>query len=130
MRSKQLALRKSHGSRARTRLGRWQATFLKTLRKVPNITLACKASGVSRRTAYDRKERDSAFSERWDSALAQSVDVVETKAFKLASEGEPRLIEFILKAHRPLIYRERSEMAIDQRLCGVILLPEKESLPP
>jgi hypothetical protein len=33
-------------------------------------------------------------------------------AFKLASEGEPRLIEFILKSYRGEIYRERSEVGI------------------
>jgi len=114
---------KLHGSRARTRLGRWRATFLKTLRKVPNITLACKAAGVSRRTCYDHRELDPKFAEAWDDALDQSVDRVETTCFKLASEGEPRLIEFILKAHRPDRYRERAELGVAG---GIIFLPAKK----
>src|SRR6266566_4003911 len=117
--------RKSHGSRARTRLGRWHATFLKTLRKVPNITLACKAANVSRRTCYDHRELDPKFKEAWDAALDQSVDRVETTAFKLASEGEPRLIEFILKARRRSIYGDVSRMELDARVGGIIFLPAK-----
>jgi hypothetical protein len=118
--------RNSHCSRARTRIGRWHATFLKTLRKVPNITLACKAAGVSRRTCYDHREQNPKFAEAWDTALAASVDRVETTCFKLASEGEPRLIEFILKAHRPAIYRERIEAAVAG---GIIFLPAKQTGP-
>jgi hypothetical protein len=117
------ALPKSHGSRARTRLGRWHATFLRTLRRVPNITLACKAAGVSRRTCYDHRERSPEFAEAWDAALDESVDRVETTCFKLASEGEPRLIEFILKSHRPQVYRERIEAAVAG---GIIFLPQKK----
>jgi hypothetical protein len=109
-------------SRARTRLGKWHETFLETLRRVPNITLACKAAGVSRRTAYDHREQRPAFREAWDEALAKSVDAVETRAWQMAMEGDSRLIEFILKAHRPEKYRDRAEVAVAG---GIIFLPGK-----
>ncbi len=92
------------------------------LRKSPNVSLAAKSAAVSARTAYNHRDDDPVFAEQWLDALNQSVDVVEAKAFKLASEGEPRLIEFILKCHRPQIYRERTEVGVAG---GIIFLPAK-----
>ena len=43
-------------------------------------------------------------------------------AFKLAGEGDSQLIQFILKSHRPAIYRERIETAVAG---GIIFLPAK-----
>lgn len=113
------SVRKVH-PRVRTRI--WQRAFLKALAKSPNVSLAAKAAGVSARTAYNHKDDDPEFASAWLAALNKSVDVVEATAFKLASEGEPRLIEFILKAHRPAIYRERIEAAVAG---AVIILPGK-----
>ena len=113
------SVRKIH-PRARTRI--WRSAFLKALAKTPNVSLAAKAAGVSARTAYNHRDDDPVFAEQWLDALNRSVDVVEATAFRLASEGEPRLIEFILKAHRPQLYRERIEAAVAG---GVIILPAK-----
>jgi len=120
-------VRKVH-PRARTRI--WRAVFLKALAKAPNVTLAAKAAGVSARTAYNHRDDDPVFSEQWLDALNQSVDRVETRCFELAAEGEPRLIEFILKSFRPERYLPTSRVEVDQRLVGVLVVPEKENLPP
>ena len=117
-------IRKVH-PRARTRV--WRAAFLSALARAPNVTLAAKAAGVSARTAYNHRDDDPKFAEQWLDALNKSVDKVEATAFKLASEGEPRLIEFILKAHRPDRYRETSRLEVDQRHVGVLILPEHEA---
>jgi len=128
-----LALRnKRNATRTRARMKgtRWRATFLKALRRNPNITAACRAAGrVNRTTAYRHRADDEAFAAKWDEALDASVDEVEERAFKLAKDGDNQMIQFVLKAFRPR-YRERSEIAIDQRMVGVIVVPEKELLPP
>jgi hypothetical protein len=55
---------------------------------------------------------------------------LESTAFKLASAGDANLITFLLRCHKPEVYRETSRMEIDGRACGVIIMPEKENLPP
>ena len=99
---------------------------MKVLRETPSVKAACAAAGVNRTTAYRARADDEQFAAQWQSALDEAVDVVEATAFKLASEGEPRLIEFILKAHRPSVYRERSEVAVAG---GIIFLPQKSEGP-
>src|SRR5262249_47879561 len=119
----ELALRKSHTpARARTRLGKWRDGFLRALAKTPSVTMAAKAAGVSRRTAYDHRERDSEFAAQWDDALNQSLDVLEHEVYQRALKDDAQLAMFILKAHRPAIYRERIEAAVAG---GVIILPAK-----
>ncbi len=129
-----LALRNNgNGSRAHARarrLARWQAVFLKTLRRNPNVTAAARAARVNRVTAYRAREDDETFAAKWDECLDASVDEVEEKAFKIAKDGDNQMIQFVLKAFRGDRYRDTSRVEIDQRLCGVLLLPSKEELPP
>jgi hypothetical protein len=106
---------------------RWQARFVKSLRYAPSVSAACKAAGVARTTAYRHRDENEVFASKWQDAIDASVDVVEARCFKLASEGDPRLIEFILKAHRPQVYRDRQEIAV---AAGVIILPAKENKAP
>jgi hypothetical protein len=126
----QLALRSNgahsaNASRAR-RLTRWQATFLKALRRNPNITAAAHAARVSRFTAYKFRNNDENFAAKWDEALDASVDKVEETAFRMANEGDGGMVQFVLKAHRPERYRERQE--IDARLLGgIVLIPAKRT---
>jgi hypothetical protein len=68
-------------SRARTRLGRWRKVFLDQLTKTPSVTHAAKAARVTRRTAYNWRESDPEFAERWDDALAESIDALEHQVY-------------------------------------------------
>ena len=113
---------KLHGSRARTRLGRWRATFLRALAKTPSVTFAAKAAGVNRRTVYAHREQDSDFAAKWDDALNQSLDVLEHAVYQRALKDDAQLAMFLLKAHRPSIYRERIEAAVAG---GIVLIPSK-----
>ncbi len=109
----------------RVRLARWQAVFLRELRKSPNVSHACRKAKIASSTAYRVRERegdDSEFVIKWNDALNASVDRCEEKAFDMAWKGDSQLLQFILKAHRPAIYRERSEVAVAG---GVILIPAK-----
>ena len=115
--------RKVYPSRVRTRI--WRAAFLRTLAKTPNVSLACRSARISTRAAYNAREADPEFAEQWLAALNQSVDKVEAKVFEQAIDGNEQLAMFILKAHRPEIYREnvRHEVGL---LGGLVILPEKK----
>jgi hypothetical protein len=119
-----LALRKSHASRARIR--QWHAKFLQALAKTPSVSIAAKAAGVARRTVYNARDADPEFAAKWDDALNQSVDVLEHEVYQRAIEGDAQLAMFLLKAHRPSIYRDtqRHEVGL---LGGIILIPAKEN---
>lgn len=109
--------------------------FLDTLRETCNVTLAAQAAGVSSSCAYRHRKEDVLFAERWDEALAEGIDLLEHKAHERAFNGvlEPvfwqgaevgyvkkysdALTMFLLKAHRPDKYRERSQ--VDQNVSGV-----------
>lgn len=109
----------------RGRVARWQTRFLTSLRKVPCVKSACASANVSRQTAYRTRATDATFAEAWRDALDASVDELEARAFKLALEGDSRLVEFMLKSHRPAVYREttRTEIGIAAK---IVLLPAKE----
>jgi hypothetical protein len=120
--------RKSYASRARTRVGAWRATFLRALAKTPSVTVACRSAGVSRRTAYDHRERDPEFSKKWDDALNQSLDILEHEIYQRALKEDAQQAMFLLKAHRPSTYRDtqRHEVGL---VGGIVLLPAKENGP-
>jgi hypothetical protein len=123
--SRKLALAKPTQPRAKTitkRIERWHKKFLKTLAKTPSVTHACLAANVNRTTAYEHRNANKDFARKWQEALDASIDKVELRLFQLATEGEPRLIEFLLRCHRPEIYRERTEVGI---VGGVALVPMK-----
>jgi len=65
---------------------------------------------------------DPAFAAAWLDALGYAVDDLEHRAFTLAAQGDPRLIEFMLRCHRPEVYRERSELGV---VGGIVLIPAK-----
>jgi hypothetical protein len=121
----------SRATRTRARrLARWQATFLQALRKSPNIAWACRKARINRTTAYRHREDNESFAAKWEDALSASVDRCEEKAFNMAWKGDSQLLQFILKAHRGERYRDVSRVEIDERFVGVLVVPEKEQLPP
>ncbi|CAB4149752.1 hypothetical protein UFOVP555_26 [uncultured Caudovirales phage] len=115
-----------------------KAVFLDELRDTANVTLAARAAGVTPGTAYKHKREDVLFAERWEEALGEAVDMLEHEAHRRAFKGneEPvfykgdecgyvtkysdTLAMFLLKAHRPDKYRERSE--VKQELSGGVAL--------
>jgi hypothetical protein len=113
---------KSDRTRAK-RLNHWQRNFLKVLREVPNVKAACEAARISRDTAYTHRRNNPFFAQQWADALQHSVDAVEATAFRLALEGEPSIITFLLRCHRPEVYRERQEVAVAG---GIVFLPQKK----
>ena len=115
-----------------------KAAFLDELRESANVTVAARAVGITLGTAYKHRREDALFAERWQEALDEAVDMLEHEAHRRAFHGvdEPvyyqglevgavrkysdSLTMFLLKAHRPDKYRERSE--VKQELSGGVQL--------
>ena len=83
--------------------------FLSVFRDTCNVSEAARAAGVARRTVYDWRDADPAFAIAWDEAEDEAVDALEAAARKRAIESSDRLMEVLLKAHRPQKYAERSK---------------------
>jgi hypothetical protein len=114
-----------------TRAGKagWQIKFLASLRKIPNVTVACVAARVTSPTVYKRRELDPKFAEAWEEAINAGVEKLEEEAWRRAKDGVVRnvwmkdengvpvkvdkervysdtLAIFLLKAHKPQKYRD------------------------
>lgn len=85
--------------------------FLSRLRESGNIRASCEAAGVPRSTAYRWRDRWATFRDEWDEALEDALDILEATAWKRAvKEQSDRLLMFLLKAHRPDKYKDRSQV--------------------
>jgi len=70
---------------------RWIKGFLAALGTTGNVSVACGAVGIDRRTAYNRRDADESFAEAWSDALDQSADLLEEEARRRAYQGVRRL---------------------------------------
>ena len=111
---------------------KWQRKFLQVLRRVPNVRAACRACGRDSRTAYIHRKRNLQFAELWQQAIDASISDLEARAFELALKGDSResieLLQFMLRCHRPEVYRETSRHEIGLA-GGVVLIPAKKDEP-
>lgn len=113
---------------ARTRANREtkKARFLKLLAERGVVGHACAEVGIDRVTAYEWRQKDSAFAAKWAKALEDSTDTLEAEAWRRAQEGTKRpvyqggrrvgyvqeysddLMKFLLRAHHPRRFAELS----------------------
>lgn len=84
----------------------WRKRFLATLAKTGNISAACRSAGISRTHAYNTRDEDESFKAQWDRAIDEAIDALESAAFSRAKKNSDVLLIFLLKSHRPEIYRE------------------------
>ena len=109
-------------------MARGTRSLSETLAECANVAEASRVAGISRRTAYAWRNKDSpegeAFRERWDEALETAIELLELELRKRALKGrkEPVFFKgekvstirkysdvlgmFLLKAHRPDVYRD------------------------
>ena len=92
---------------------RARAKFLERLRQSPNVSEAARVAGFSRLTAYRMRNSDPEFAANWDDALEEAVDRLEQVAWTRAEKTSDRLIEILLKGHRPEKYVERRLLGSD-----------------
>ena len=108
---------------------RAQNTFLLHLGRTGSVTFAAARANLSRRALYKRRAADEAFAGHWDEALNLGVERLQDDAMRRALEGteravfrngrqvgsvqqfDNRLLQFLLKAHRPETYSERAKSA-------------------
>ena len=98
--------------------------FIEALAETGNVASSCRATGIPRTTAYRQRDCSPKFKSDWDEAIDIAVDLLEGEARRRAIEGvlEPvfqqgkkvgvirrysdKLLELLLKAHKPDKYRE------------------------
>lgn len=102
-----------------------QAIFLEALASGDTISTAAKKAGVTRRVAYNLRQRDDAFAAAWDQAYEAGGDVLEQEALRRAVHGtlkpvyqqgqqvgeireySDNLLIMLLKGRKPERYRDR-----------------------
>lgn len=114
------------------RTNRARAKFLEVLRLTANVTEACRAANVSRGPMYGWRNDDPEFAAEWDDAEQEATDKLEREAWRRAVEGydeqlshqglltgdvtrrySDRLLEILLKGHRPEKYAQRSQVELN-----------------
>lgn len=136
--------RTAQRKKGKARVIRWtparKAAFLLLLAEGYSIGEAAKAQGLSRRSAYDLKQKDEEFAEAWDDAREEFTELLEREVWARAI-GKPRtvmdkkgnvheievasdiLLMFALKARKPE-YRDSMNVSVEhRRKITVNLLP-------
>jgi hypothetical protein len=109
----------------RAQTAQHKKAFLAHYREAGNISRACDAAAVERRTVYKWQEHDDGFALAFKQAQVEAVEALEAEAYRRAVEGveEPlhsagrmigtvrrysdTLLIFLLKGAAPAKYRER-----------------------
>jgi hypothetical protein len=89
--------------------GDWGPAFLACLRNSANVRESCKKAKIDRPTAYRRKANDPDFARQWQDAMDDATDDLEKAARARAKKNSDTLLIFLLKCHRPEVYRDRME---------------------
>ena len=94
------------------RTNRARDIFITTLAETCNVSESARAAGLGRTTAYEWREADAEFAAAWDEAEQTAIDKLEKVAWDRAtkSDGSDRMLEILLKAHRPEKYVERNKV--------------------
>jgi hypothetical protein len=106
---------RASGSGPRGRRPDWGPRFIESLRASGNVRLSAAAVGIDRDTAYKRRRRDSRFAADWAAAEQDAIDMLEAEARRRALGGSDALLMFLLRGHRPGLYRERVDVRLDVR---------------
>lgn len=101
------------------------ATFLRHLEETGSVSFAAERTGIARNTVYQRRRDDPAFAAGWERAVEMAVEMLRDTAVVRACQGteravwrrgrpvgtirdyDNRLLQFLLRAHRPEIYGRR-----------------------
>jgi hypothetical protein len=93
------------------RTDRAREAFLKTLRATCNVSAGCRSAKIGRSAAYKWRKEDEEFAADWDDAESEAIDNLEGVAYTRAMSGESdRMVEILLKGHRPERYVEKQRV--------------------
>jgi hypothetical protein len=70
----------------------WQPPFLDALARLPNVSAACRAAGISRQRAYEIATVDEGFRVAWTEAFEVGLDLREQIVDRRGTTGEERRI--------------------------------------
>ncbi len=77
--------------------------FIETLTEMPNVSVVCKRTKISKATLYRKVNSDPEFKEKFNEAIEQGRDTMgdlaESQLFKAISKGERWAIMSYLEAH-------------------------------
>jgi hypothetical protein len=108
---------------------KWREPFLIALAGSGNVLVACKHARVSRVSAYRHRAKYPNFRKKWDTAIEESVDLLEIEAQRRAVKGTDKaiwyqgkhvgtvkeysdtLLIFLMKANRPEKYRDNFDLS-------------------
>tara|TARA_S200002703_G_scaffold159912_1_gene175458 strand:- start:23972 stop:24448 length:477 start_codon:yes stop_codon:yes gene_type:complete len=105
----------------------WTLLFLQTLGATGNVTAACKAADISRKTVYNHRDKYPQFAEAWDGSMEEALDKLEGTLWKLGADGNTRAIELVLKARRPM-FREGHKAEVTVNNTNVTLVDGQDPL--
>ncbi|MES2902675.1 MAG: hypothetical protein V4696_00675 [Pseudomonadota bacterium] len=90
------------------RTDRARKAFLAVLGECCNVAEACRRANIGRSAAYAWRNDDPEFAADWKEAEETAADRLEQVAWDRATVGESdRMLEILLKAHRPEKFVER-----------------------
>lgn len=89
----------------------WHEPFLAALAKCGNVSYACKCAMVERRLSYEHRERFPEFAAKWDEKCEEAIEGLEFAAHQRALTESDRLMELLLKAHKPEKYNPVQKVA-------------------
>jgi hypothetical protein len=122
--------------------------FIEVMEQSGSPTLAAKNANISRKAAYDRRDRDPEFARRWEEALQAGYDVVELALRQRAVEGYEEPVfhggqqvgvvrrfsdsngQFLLRGYRPERFRDRLEVSGQIDIASAILQRRQRALLP
>jgi hypothetical protein len=97
--------------KTRSDRGEWVPAFLAALKGHGIVRLACQQAQIERRNVYAYRDKDEDFAKLWEEAIEEATDTLVAIARQRAMQGSDRLLEFLLRSHRPEVYRERFDVA-------------------
>jgi len=123
--------------------------FLEALALSANVTQSARVAKLDRNTAYDWRAADKEFAEAWDRAVELGTDALEDEAVRRGMAGVKKpifqggklvghvnefsdtLLIFMLKARRPMVFRDRADLnvtghlTLEQLVAGAAKKPEE-----
>ena len=99
----------------------WEDKFIEALTISPNVSKARGGRRISRVSAYEYKNTDEAFRNRWQAALEASLDDLEEEGFRRGKSDSDTLLIFMLKSHRRAVYGDKIQQEISGPEGGAIV---------
>src|SRR4051794_25478936 len=89
-----------------------KSVFLTALRAGNTISASAALAGLGRTALYQWRNADPALCRAWDDAVEEAIDLLEAEARRRAMKQSDLLLIFLLRHHRPALYRPPRQVGI------------------